>query len=107
MTWPNDDNGDMAKMVPGCDEPSRPLAALSLVLRRALWLGLSVADRLGLRVDRLGLRVADRLGQHLMKLSLGLLDYLIAHRSPPVTVETTVALQRRAPQGNLLIKLTD
>jgi hypothetical protein len=43
-------------VVPGCDEPSGPLAAISLGLRRALWLGL---------------RVADGLGQHLAKLSLG------------------------------------
>jgi hypothetical protein len=35
------------------------------------------------------LRIADRLGQHLEQLSLGL--YFIAHRSPPVTDETTVA----------------
>ena len=81
--WPNQGNGDMAKVVPGCCEPGRPLASIFVGFRRALWLGLSVADRLGLRVDRLGLRVADRLGQHLMKLSLGFLDYLIAHRSSP------------------------
>ena len=37
----------------------------------ALRLGLRVADRLRLRVDRLGLRVADRLGQHLEQVSLG------------------------------------
>jgi hypothetical protein len=76
--------------------PDWPLAAISLGFRLALWLGLSVTDRLGLRVDWLGLSVTDRLGQHLMKLSLGLLDYLIAHRSSPVTIEMTVALQRRA-----------
>src|SRR5262245_12088530 len=37
----------------------------------ALGIGLHVADRLRLRVNRLGLRIADRLGQHLMQLSLG------------------------------------
>jgi hypothetical protein len=37
----------------------------------ALRLGLRVADRLRLRVDRLGLRVADRRGQHLEQVSLG------------------------------------
>jgi hypothetical protein len=61
--------------------------------RVALRLGLRFADRLTLRDNRLGLRVADRLGQHLEQLSLAL---LIAHRSLPVTGETTVARQRRA-----------
>jgi hypothetical protein len=55
-------------------------------------------------VDRLGLRIADRLGQHFEQLSLGL--HFIAHRSPPVTNETTVG-GNGAPQENPLIKLAD
>src|SRR5271167_3835852 len=67
------------------------LVGSRFALRRILRL----APRLWLRVaDRLGLRVTDRLSQHRIQVSLGLLDYLIAHRSPPVTVETTVARQR-------------
>ena len=59
--------------------------------------GTRVALRLGLRVtDRLGLRIADRLGQHLIQLSLGLRLYSFAHRSSPMTGETTVARQRCA-----------
>src|SRR5579871_6529359 len=39
--------------------------------RFALGIGLLVADRLRLRVNRMRLRIADRLGQHLMQLCLG------------------------------------
>jgi hypothetical protein len=43
----------------------------SRAARPALGIGLNVANRLSLRVNRLGLRIADRLGQHLMQLGLG------------------------------------
>jgi len=37
----------------------------------ALWLGLHVADRLRLRINRLGLCISDRIGEHLVQLGLG------------------------------------
>ena len=55
-SWPNGDNGDMAKVVPGC-APQTVLVAISFGLWQALGLGLCIADSFGQHLAKLSLRL--------------------------------------------------